>query len=96
LLGQRVDALACGYADCNDDDGAGTSGNDVVDLATGCSLAQLCPCDAPRGSDKPWKNHGKYVSCFAHAAKDFVDAGVISSVEKSDLVSPAAGSERGT
>ena len=57
--------------------------------ATGCSIAQLCPCDSP------WKNHGKYVSCVAHATNGFVSQGLITGTEKGAIVSAAAGSQCG-
>ena len=57
--------------------------------ATGCTVAQLCPCDGPSGTTTPWKNHGKYVSCVAHAANDFRDALLITDSEHGDIVSAA-------
>ena len=57
--------------------------------ATGCSIAQLCPCD------NEWKNHGKYVSCVAHTTKDFVDLGLITNGEKDAIVSAAGQSSCG-
>ena len=57
----------------------GTSAGAVADEA-GCSIAQLCRCD------DPWKNHGKYVSCVAHASEDFVDTGLITGEEKDAIV----------
>ena len=56
----------------------------------GCSIEQLCPCDGPRQSTEPWKNHGKYVSCMTKAAQSFAADGVISDNGKSDLVNAAA------
>ena len=61
----------------------------------GCSIEQLCPCDAPRQSTDPWKNHGQYVSCMTKAAQSFAADGVISDNEKSDLVNAAAQSSCG-
>ncbi len=61
---------------------------------TGCSIADLCPCAHPNGGDK-WKNHGGYVSCVARASEDFLDAGLISEVEKDATVSAAGGSSCG-
>ena len=61
----------------------------------GCSIEQLCPCDAPRQSTEPWKNHGKYVSCMTKAAQSFAADGVISDNGKSDLVNAAAQSSCG-
>jgi len=69
-----------------------TAGGALFDPATGCSIPQLCPCDGPRGSSEPWKNHGKYVSCVAKTANSFRDAGLISEQDKSDITSAAAGS----
>ncbi|KAA0229393.1 hypothetical protein EDS67_11925 [candidate division KSB1 bacterium] len=74
--------------DDNADQCAGTVSGDVVD-ATGCSIAQYCPCD------NGWKNHGAYVSCVAHSANDFVGAGLITETEKGDIVSEAAQSDCG-
>ena len=61
----------------------------------GCSIAQLCPCDGPRGTTVGWKNHGKYVSCVAKSAGSFVDQGLLSAAEKDEIVSQAAESECG-
>ena len=60
----------------------------------GCAIADLCPCIHPDGMDK-WKNHGKYVSCVAHAANDFRDSGLISDSEHGDIVSEAGQSDCG-
>ncbi|MCP3974806.1 MAG: hypothetical protein GY720_09960 [bacterium] len=68
---------------------------DLVNPYNGCSISQLCPCEGPRGTVEPWKNHGKYVSCVAHAAGDFVDLGLISEGEKGAIVSEAAQSTCG-
>lgn len=62
---------------------------------SGCTLTQLCPCDGPRGSSAPWRNHGKHVSCTARAANQFVDAGLMTTEEKDAAVSAAAGSDCG-
>jgi hypothetical protein len=58
--------------------------------ASGCAIAQLCPCE------NAWKNHGAYVSCVAHAAEDFVAAGLITEAEKDDIVEEAAQSTCGS
>ncbi|WP_341939687.1 thrombospondin type 3 repeat-containing protein [Marinimicrobium sp. C2-29] len=63
---------------------------ETVELGTGCSLAQLCPCDGPRGSTEPWRNHGKYVSCVAKSAETFVEQGLMTEIEKDEVVSIAA------
>jgi hypothetical protein len=69
----------------DDDDCPGAPEDERVN-ENGCAIAQLCPCDNP---DNPWKNHGKYVSCIAHAAEDFVAAGLISEEDKDAIVSEA-------
>ena len=57
--------------------------------ATGCSVAQLCPCD------NEWKNHGSYVSCVSQTAESFLDDGLLTEAEKDDLVSQAGPSSCG-
>ena len=54
----------------------------------GCAITDLCPCIHPDGSNK-WKNHGKYVSCVAHAANDFRGSLLISDSEHGYIVSEA-------
>lgn len=78
-----------------DDQCAATPAGEIVDSANGCSIAQLCPCDGPRGTTNSWKNHGKYVSCVAHAASDFLDQGLITDTEKDAIVSAAGQSDCG-
>jgi hypothetical protein len=89
-----------GQGDACDLDGDGDGINDASDRcldttpgevadADGCAIAQLCPCDTP------WKNHGKYVSCVAQAAEDFVDGGLVSGPEKDAIVSAAGRSQCG-
>jgi ferredoxin len=72
-----------------------TPDGELVNPENGCAIAQLAPCEAPRNSSQSWKNHGKYVSCVAHAAKDFVELGLISVTEKGEIVSEAAQSDCG-
>lgn len=67
-------------------DQADLNDNGIGDV---CEIAQLCPTDGD------WKNHGKYVSCVTHAAKDLWKAGAISRSEKSAIVSAAAQSDVG-
>lgn len=56
----------------------------------GCGVAQLCPCD------NNWKNHGGYVKCVAHTSEDFLDAGLITELEKDGIVSTAGQSSCGS
>jgi hypothetical protein len=68
-----------------------------ADPGTGCSLAQSCPCEGPRGTVivRPWKNHGEYVSCVTKTANSFAKAGLITGSEKGSIVSQAAQSTCG-
>jgi hypothetical protein len=85
---------ACDTDDDNDgvldgfDSCPGTLAGEVVNTE-GCAIAQLCPCD------NAWKNHGAYVSCVAHTAKDFVAEDLITKAEKGAIVSEAGASNCG-
>lgn len=63
----------------------------VID-ATGCSIADTCPCWV---SPVTWRNHGAYVSCVAKATDRFSTAGLISEGEAGAIVSAAAKSTCG-
>lgn len=86
-----------------DGDGVGNGGDicpftlpgKQIDPATGCSIEQLCPCDGPRGSSEPWRNHGQYVSCVAKSTESFVALGLIETAQKDTTVSTAAQSACG-
>jgi len=67
----------------------------IVDPGNGCTIAQLCPCTGPRGVINDWRNHGKYISCTAKTAENFVDLGLIVGEQKDVIVSEAAQSECG-
>jgi hypothetical protein len=92
---------ACDTDDDNDgvpdhsDDCPYTPLGERVDPLTGCSLHQLAPCDGPRDTDRPWRNHGQYVSTLTKFAKDFVYMGLLSKKEKGVIVSSAARSSCG-
>jgi hypothetical protein len=68
---------------------------EVVDPQTGCALEELVPCDSPFGTDSGWRNHGKYVSAFAKASKEFVESGLITEEEREALMSSAGSSACG-
>ena len=72
---------------------AATKTGAFVDV-NGCSGEQLvdleCPCDGD------WTNHGKFVSCVAQTAEDYITAGLITETEKDVLVSEAAKSSCGS
>jgi hypothetical protein len=70
--------------------------NEEVDSATGCSIAQLCPCSGLRGTTVLWKNHGQYVSCVAKSAESFVGLARLTPAEKDATVSAAANSSCGS
>lgn len=90
LIGDACDPDIDGDGVVNSNDlCAGTPLNSVVAPGNGCSVAQLCPCNGPRGTTVPWQNHGKYVSCLTHATGDFVAAGLITQEEKDTTVSIA-------
>jgi hypothetical protein len=72
-----------------------TPSGEMVDPTSGCSIAQYCPCEGPRGTTELWKNHGKYVSCVSKSAQSFVDLGLITGEEKDAIVSAAAQSSCG-
>ena len=65
----------------------------IVD-ADGCSIDQLVPCEGP-GSGGAWRNHGQYVSSIAHAADQFLQAGLITQAQKGAIVGQAAQSDCG-
>lgn len=89
-IGDACDADIDGDGVENDADiCAATPFGAVVDPANGCSIAQLSPCQGPRGTDVPWRNHGKYVSSVAHSANSFLEQGLISEAEKDAIMSAA-------
>ncbi len=91
LMGDACDPDIDGDGVANGSDlCAGTPLSSVVNPTNGCSVAQLCPCNGPRGTTLPWQNHGKYVSCVAHATGNFVAGGLITESEKEAIVSAAA------
>lgn len=90
------DADGQGDACDGDVDGDGI-GNDT-DLCSGTASGLSITLDGCSGTQHidlncvsgDFPNHGKYVSCVAHTAKDAVDQGLISNQEKSRFVSQAA------
>ena len=74
---------------------ASTPLGELVDPSTGCSINQLCPCEGPRGSTEPWRNHGKFVSCTTKASESFVVFGLITETDKDSTVSAAGQSSCG-
>jgi len=74
---------------------ADTPLGEIVDPESGCSIAQLAPCEGPQGTTVSWRNHGKYVSRVAKTAESFVELGLITEAEKGAIVSAAANSSCG-
>ncbi|WOH39431.1 thrombospondin type 3 repeat-containing protein [Thalassotalea fonticola] len=70
------------------------TGNEVVDPASGCSIAQYCPCEGAMGQTS-WRSHGKFVSCTAKTSESFVEQSLITEQEKDIIVSNAAQSSCG-
>lgn len=93
-VGDACDGDIDGDGVANEGDRCGlTEPGAVVDPDTGCSIAQLCPAEGPRGSDEPWRNHGQYVSCTARTAGAFLERGLITGREKGAIVSETARSK---
>ena len=67
----------------------------LVSPMSGCSLAQLAPCVGPRDTDRPWRNHGKYVSALTKFAKDFANMGLLTNKQRSAIVVSATRSSCG-
>ncbi|HXJ59752.1 MAG TPA: hypothetical protein VNU68_24170 [Verrucomicrobiae bacterium] len=65
-----------------------TSLGSVVD-GQGCSLDQLCPCNAP------WANHGEYVDCVIEHAWAFYRDGLITIEERRRVTQEAVQSDCG-
>jgi len=65
-----------------------TAPGDIVN-ADGCSIAQICPCDAD------WRNHGHYVRCVVLCARSFLRAGLITRQQAHEIVVAAAKSDCG-
>ncbi len=69
--------------------------DEVPHPETGCSLQQLVPCEGPRDSAGPWRNHGHYVGAALRVAWHFLREGVITRSEFVEYVVEAARSECG-
>jgi hypothetical protein len=67
----------------------------VVGRLTGCSIAQLCPCAGPFGTNRQWRNHGQYVSCVTVTAIAFRLENLITTQQKVQIINAAAHSSCG-
>ncbi len=72
-----------------------TPTGEVVGRITGCSIAQLCPCDGPFGTNRDWRNHGQYVSCVTVTAIAFRLEQLITTQQKLQIISAAVHSSCG-
>lgn len=71
------------------------SGGITAPFSDSATMDDLCPCDGPANAGTAWKNHGKYVSCVAHAVGDLVRLGELDPSETGGIVSAAAQSSCG-
>ncbi len=102
---QNFDNDAFGDACDNDLDNDGkTNNHDVCDFTpagqvvgklTGCSIAELCPCDGPLSSHHGWHNHAQYVSCVTVMATAFRLEHLITTQQKVQVINAAAQSSCG-
>ncbi len=95
---QDSDGDGAGNLCDTDDDGDGVidSGDVCLEtppatpvLSNGCSIDQQCVCTSP------WKNHGAYTSCVAHASESLLASGLITKAQKDAIVSAAGSSSCG-
>ncbi len=77
-----ADADADGVVDAEDACLLSPTG-EVVN-ASGCAIADLCPC-SHNDEGEMWKNHRAYVKCVKHATRDFKRADLITKPEKRAL-----------
>ena len=96
-----------GIGDACDDDADGDGVANAVDACpmtvpsiatdpdTGCSIAQLCPCEGPMGSGMPWDRPRDYVQCVRDWGNDFQDRGILTRDEKRMTIDEARASSCG-
>ena len=70
----------------NEDDCAATPADQTI-TPNGCSGSQYVALQCVKEN---FVQHGRYVSCVAHTAKDLVDIGVITNKDKAVFVKEAA------
>jgi hypothetical protein len=61
---------------------------------TGCSVEDLCPCDAPRNAER-WEGQADYLRCVSRATRMFRRAGQISRPESIQILRRAISSPCG-
>lgn len=72
-----------------------SQGPKLVDPDTGCSLAQLCPCEGPMGEERPWEKQKDYLKCIKENARHLRKLGVIGKAEYKFLLEEAKASQCG-
>lgn len=97
ILGDVCDGDIDGDGVVNASDECGfTIMGEVIDPANGCAIAQLVPCNAPRGTTVPWKNHGAFVSNTTQVLKKFLEDGLITQEQRDAMMNAAASSACGS
>jgi hypothetical protein len=66
------------------DDCKGTPSGEAV-TESGCSAAQLCPCDAS-ASSAPWQNQMEYLRCISKAGRELYRAGQLTVAGRRNLL----------
>jgi hypothetical protein len=66
----------------------------VLRNTVGCSLEQLCPCDAT-ADGVPWANQRQYLQCVARATRDLRREGRVSAAERIEIIRRATQSSCG-
>jgi DNA-binding beta-propeller fold protein YncE len=72
---------------------ADTGADEIVD-ARGCSVAQICPCEAQRDGRR-WLRHGAHVRCVMRATRSMIKDGLMSRSDRREVVRAAARSSCG-
>jgi hypothetical protein len=67
---------------------SGTGASEAV-TRNGCSLAQLCPCSGPRGTDEPWDSVGAYLRCVSKGVRRLKQEAGLSRPEARTLIKDA-------
>lgn len=65
----------------------GTPPGQVV-TAVGCSITQLCPCDAPVGRTM-WSTHAEYLACVRNASAELLEEGALTKEQRRELLRQA-------